>query len=364
MRIVLVAIIAAIIMAVGLILLGLVGDFLVDWAWFLAVGHVSVFWTVFAAKAIVFLVAFTMSAAFIWLNGSWAFRYSTGGIRIQPTSFWQTAAPHPFIELARTALQHVSWPTIVMLVAVFAAILIATVEVHNWDLFLRYIYHVPYNYKDPLYGKDIGFYLFTLPIYIALKNWMLLTLISTSLFAVMIYWIKGDVEFDSQQSPFISRTVIAHGSALLALFFALKSWSYLLDRFLLLYNDNEVLVGASYTDIHITLRMLWIMVGLALIAVIMCCVNLRVRTYKLPLAALALVFGASLVFTQIVPSLFQRMYVKPNELQLERPYIRSNIALTQKAYNLDKIEIKSFSVEQNLSLETIEANRATIDNIR
>jgi uncharacterized membrane protein (UPF0182 family) len=58
------------------------------------------------------------------------------------------------------------------------------------------------------------------------------------------------------------------------------------------------------------------------------------------------------------------MYVKPNELQLERPYIRSNIALTQKAYNLDKIEIKSFSVEQNLSLETIEANRATIDNIR
>jgi uncharacterized protein len=365
MKIVLVAIIAAIIMAVGLILLGLVGDFLVDWAWFLALGYVSVFWTVFAAKAIVFVVAFTVSATFIWLNGSLAFRYSTGSIRIRPTSFdWQTTAPHPFIDLARTALQHVSWPTIVLVVAAFAALLIAAVEVHNWDLFLRYFYQVPYDYKDPLYGKDIGFYLFSLPIYIALKNWMLLTLISTSVFVVTIYWIQGDVEFDSQQGRFISRTVIAHGSALLALFFALKSWSYFLDRFLLLYNDNEVLVGASYTDIHITLRMLWILVGLASIAVIMCCVNLRVRTYKLPLAALALVFGASMVFTQVLPSIFQRMYVKPNELQLEKPYIQSNIALTQQAYNLDKIEIKSFPVEQNLSLETIEANKATINNIR
>ena len=110
--------------------------------------------------------------------------------------------------------------------------------------------------------------------------------------------------------------------------------------------------------------MLWILVGLASIAVIMCCVNLRVRTHKLPLAALALVFGASMVFTQVLPSIFQRMYVKPNELQLEKPYIQSNIALTQQAYNLDKIEIKSFPVEQNLSLETIEANKATINNIR
>jgi len=166
MKIVLVAIIAAIIMAVGLILLALVGDFLVDWAWFLAVGYVSVFWTVFAAKAIVFLVAFTVSAAFIWLNGSLAFRYSTGGIRIRPTSFdWQSVGPHPFIQLARTALQHVSWPTIVMAVAVFTALMIAAVEVHNWDLFLRYVYRGPYGQEDPLYGKDIGFYLFSLPIF-------------------------------------------------------------------------------------------------------------------------------------------------------------------------------------------------------
>ena len=80
------------------------------------------------------------------------------------------------------------------------------------------------------------------------------------------------------------RRAIAHGSALLGLFFAVKAWSYGLDRYLLLYGDNGVVVGASYTDIHIALPVLWLLVGLSIIAALACWANLRVRTYKLPVA--------------------------------------------------------------------------------
>ena len=79
---------------------------------------------------------------------------------------------------------------------------------------------------------------------------------------------------------------------------------------------------------------------------------------------LALVFGSSFVFGELLPGLFQRFFVKPSELQLEAPYIQRNIALTQEAYNLRHITVKPFPAEQGLTFQSLEDNRATIDNIR
>src|SRR5260370_9545692 len=75
------------------------------------------------------------------------------------------------------------------------ALLVAATEAGNWGIFLRFFYHVPYGAGDPLYNKDIGFYLFSLPAYILIKNWMLLTLVLISLFAGTIYWVRGDIQY-------------------------------------------------------------------------------------------------------------------------------------------------------------------------
>jgi uncharacterized membrane protein (UPF0182 family) len=84
--------------------------------------------------------------------------------------------------------------------------------------------------------------------------------------------------------------------------------------------------------------------------------NLRSRTYRLLLAAPALVFGSSFVLAEVVPALFQRVFVKPNELDLEKPYIQHNITLTQAAYNLRQITAKPFPAEQNLTFASVQAN--------
>src|ERR1700739_3974337 len=112
------------------------------------------------------------------------------------------------------------------------------------------------------------------------------------------------------------------------------------------------------------LPVLWLLVGLSIIAALACWANLRVRTYKLPVAGAVLVFGSSLVLALVFPALFQGVLVKPNELQLEKPYIQRNIDLTQQAYNLHQITVKPFPVEQNLTFQTLQANQATISNIR
>src|SRR5258707_13507863 len=119
----------------------------------------------------------------------------------------------------------------------------------------------------------------------------------------------------------MSPTAIAHGSALLGFLFIVEAASYGLDRYLLLYGDNGVVVGASYTDVHVKLPMLWLMIGLSIVAAFAAWANVWIRTYRLPVAAgLFVVFG-KFVLAGVTPAFFRQLYVKPKERQLEKPYI-------------------------------------------
>jgi len=356
-------IIAGIVGSIGLILLGLTGEFLVDWLWFFSVGYLPVFWTTIGAKAAVFAVVFLATAIIVLVNGSLASRFGRLARRQGPTDLiWKPAGVVTLSDVLEFIRDRMPWPLFIAGGAILLAVLVAAGEVYNWDVFLRFVYHVPFGATDPLYDKDIGFYLFSLPAYVAIKNWMLLTLFVSALFAGTIYWVRGHIEHGAQGRS-MSPTVIAHGSVLLGFFFAVKGWSYVLDRYLLLYGDNGIVVGASYTDIHVELPVLWLLVGLSMVAAFAAWVNVRASSFRLPAAA-ALVFGGSLVLSGMVPGLFQRIFVKPNELQWEKPYIERNIALTRQAYNLREITAKPFRAEQDLTYKALEADKATIDNIR
>jgi len=356
------SILAAVVIGICLILLWLVSDLLVDWLWFSSVGYLQVFWTTISAKAAVFCAVWTGTAVILWANGWLALRFARRPAQIAAASGWKAAgqAPPDLLALVRDRLP---WPRVIAGGAALFALLVAAAEVGNWGVFLRLLYQLPYGADDPLYNKDIGFYLFSLPAYLLIKNWMLLTLVLSALFAGTIYWAHGDIEYDTHRRS-MSPTVIAHGSALLGLLFAVKAWSYGLDRYLLLYGDNGVVVGASYTDVHVALPALWLMIGLSIIAALAAWANLRARTYRLPAAAVMLVVIGSLVLSGAAPALFRQFFVKPSELELEKAYIERNIALTRKAYNLDKIAANPFAAEHKLTFKTLDANKATIDNIR
>ena len=212
-------------------------------------------------------------------------------------------------EVLEFTRHRLPWPVAVVCGACFIAALVAWEEVNNWDVFLRFLYQVPYGASDPLYRNDIGFYLFTLPAYIAIKNWMLLTLFLSTLFAGAIYWVHGDSRIRPLLRRLMSRAAIAHGSVLLGFFFAVKASFDGLDRYLLLYGDNGVVVGASYTDIHLGLPVLWLLIGLSIVAAFAAWANVRVRTYRIPVAAAVLVFGGSFVLFEVIPGLFQRVFV-------------------------------------------------------
>ena len=294
-------IIAAVFVGICLILLWLASDFLVDWLWFSSIGYPQVFWTTIGAKAVVLFAVWTGTAVVLWLNGWLAVRFA----RRQPTQsvaafVWNLAGNVPPPDLLALMRDRLPWPRVIAGGAGLLALLVAAAEVGNWGVILQFFYHVPYGADDPLFNKDISFYLFVLPAYILIKNWMLLTLVLSALFAAAIYWVHGDIEYDIHHRS-MSPTAIAHGSALLALLFVVKAWSYVLDRYLLLYGDNGVVVGASYTDVHVGLPGLWLMIGLSIIAAFAALANLRVRTYRLPAAAVMLVVIGSFVLSGVAP---------------------------------------------------------------
>jgi uncharacterized membrane protein (UPF0182 family) len=308
-----------------LILLELVASFLVDWLWFSAIGYLDIFWIRIVAEAKIFIVVFIATSIILWANGSLALRFTQSQWEQDLTDHESKSAGTATLpETLDFTRRRLPWRVIIPIGASLLATLVAWGEVDNWHVFLRFLYQVPYGANDPVYDKDISFYLFTL----------------------------------------MSPAVIAHGSVLLGLFFAVKAWSYYLDRYLLLYGDNGVVVGASYTDVRVGLPALWLLIGLSMIAALAAWANVRVRSFRIPVATAVLVFGGSFVLSGLIPGIFQRVFVRPNELELERPYIQRNIALTQQAYNLQQITVKPFPAEQDLTFKAIEANKATIDNIR
>ena len=114
-----------------------------------------------------------------------------------------------------------------------------------------------------------------------------------------VYFVHGQINLD--RWPWrISSAAIAHGSALLGLYFAVKAWSYALDRFLLLYNDNGVVVGAGYADIHVELPVLWLLVCLAAAAAVVAWANVSAaQLHGSPSQRRYLVFGSSFVFAEL-----------------------------------------------------------------
>ncbi|WP_028218178.1 UPF0182 family membrane protein [Paraburkholderia oxyphila] len=358
--------ITAIAIVAGLIVVGRITGILVDWLWFASIGYSGVFWTVFSAKALLFAVVFAVSACALGLSGFLAHRYARGVAILRAVAARPSGATEftgDLVELAELVAPRIRWRFSIACAAVVLGLMIAASEISSWDVALRFIYQVPVGERDPVFERDIGFYLFSLSAYLALKSWLLWLIFWSAIVAGAVYGLRGDIALERPPRT-LSSAAITHASALLGLFFAVKAWSWWLERFLLLYGDNGVVVGASYTDVHVELPVLWMLVGLAAASAVALWINMRRRSYLQPAVLVLLVFGSAFVFAVLYPALFQRFYVKPSELRLETPYIAHTIALTREAYGLAKIEVKPFEAEQGLTLDSLQANRATIDNIR
>jgi uncharacterized membrane protein (UPF0182 family) len=325
--------------------------------WFESLGYSSVYWYIFKLKIVLFLVsavltALLLSATFLLfqrLFGAYAFEKRTIILNNQPFQF----SPAKFIR-------PLGW-----LIAAFFGIAYGLQLKEHWRQFALYWHQPSTNIYDPIFGKSLGFYLFSLPLYNLVSSW-LFGVTFVILVAALLYSLLGLPQTVLKPSVRWSSGAAFRGvCCALALFLLVVSWSTYLSRFPLLWDDHAIFSGVTYTEAHYTLPALVIVCIALIIAAIILLVNgFAVRRFSLLLIALALPVAAYVIGVVLVPSYVQSFIVKPNELDRESPYITHNIEWTRRGFSIDQIELREFEADNSIAGIDLPNNRENLDNIR
>ncbi|MGF1988927.1 MAG: UPF0182 family protein [Nostoc sp. ZfuVER08] len=238
----------------------------------------------------------------------------------------------------------------------------------NWAKVLLYLHPTSFNSTEPLFGRDISFYIFSLPFWQLLELWLMGLFLYGFVAVALIYLLSGD-SLSQGIFPGFSQKQQRHLYGMGGLLMLLVALSYWLSRYQLVYSTDGVSYGAGYTDVTTLLPAYTI---LSVVAVGIACYLLWQTLFWKPKSQYRrLVFyglGVYLLLVPItgfvLPTVVQYLIVEPNELQREQPYIQRTIALTRQAFNLDAIDAKSFNPQGTLTEADIQKNDLTIRNIR
>ncbi len=330
---------------------------LVEWLWLGALGYEAVFWQILWAKVLLFFATLAVVTAFFGVNFYVLLR------RLPPIdlSRWAQGPGGAEIGEIRVTRGHVK--RIAIVVTAVLGLLFASGFAAGWENALLYMFSGDYGEVDPIFGRDIAFYMLELPFIEAVQGVLLGMTFLGLLMLVAIYVLIGD--FVIQNGRVRARDkVVRHVSVNAALLLIFWSWGLYLDRFGLLISPGEVVFGGSYTDINVVLPALWVMIVITLALAAIVVANIRWRRMGLLLAGGGVYIVVSFVGLTIIPALVQQVYVEPNELDLERPYIAYNIDLTREAYGLRNVRIEQYPAEADLTADELRANEATLRNIR
>lgn len=328
--------------------------------WFEAVEYAGVFWKRISWQVIIWVVTLTAFALFLWWNYWLALRLT------QDRAF-------RFLEASQLEPYTKKIANYTALVLIFlCSFAVANASAGAWETILKYFNATDFNRSEPIFGKDLGFYLFRLPLYDNVEDWFLTLLIAGLVLAVLVYLFKGTIQFNWQWKSFVverrwqrllTKPIKIHLSLLLAAIALNIAVDFWLERYELLYSFDGVVWGAGYTDTHARLFAYWVMTFGSILLGIFFIAALWSRKVLLPAYGIIAYLVVLIVVSGLYPEFQQRLVVEPNELAKELPYIKHNITYTREAYNLDRIEENDYRVS-NIADAIEPENRATIDNIR
>jgi uncharacterized membrane protein (UPF0182 family) len=351
-----------------LLLLWLVLSIYPDWLWFEKLMFSSVFWTMLLSKFGFGLGVWLVFILIISLN-----LYVAN--RLGPGSTQRMAFRADGGYLAQLGLSGRTGSILFMVIILLVSVVIASKGSYQWDMFLRYAYQQPFGSTDPIFHRDIGFYVFSLPFYLFVQNGLLVLFVLGGLLTMGWYLKEGGLQVigdltQAEGRPMsvpqvtIAPAVKKHLLFLAGIVALLLAWGYHLKVYTLLYSTYGPAFGASYTDVHIKVLGYRILIIFSMALAVLLFYNTRQPRKKLIWMGVGIWIGAVVVFATLLPTMVQKFVVKPNELAKESTYIAYNIDYTRKAYNLNRVREVDFPGSDKLGAEDIKAHNVTIQNIR
>ena len=326
-----------------------------DWFWFQEVGYQSVFYVTLLAKvkmAVLFGIVFF---ALFYTNLFLAVRFSSrifvigGDDSIQMPPWW---------------LNNQTLQILILAASLFFTVFAASNGAFQWETFLLFTHASSFGISDPLFQKDIGFYIFQLPFLIHIYNWLMFNIIFTMIATALVYFVRRSFHFVPPRILQISPQARMHLAILTAALFFWGTLGVWLELNEVLFTKRGVVFGPGYTEVT---TQLWVLKTLMVVC-ILCGLSMVYYAFRpdwrFPAIAVTVFLLLIFIGRGIYPVLIQKFVVLPNEIVLETPYIEKNIQYTRMAYQLQDIEEREFPIEENLTREDLRKNDPTIKNIR
>lgn len=339
-------------------------SYYVDALWFESLGYGQVFWKTLSFQSAVFAIFGALT--FVVLYGAF--------LALEPSNIESGGS---FIMVNGRPVRIPVGPVLRFVAGVVsAAIALVTAAgmSADWPTFALWWYGRPAasafvsaadRSVDPIFGRSITFYLFTLPAWQYIAGWLITIAIVLIVMALCAAAVSGTARVAARFTRRRAVTEAPRGVAFTLAFgmlaLALRVW---LNRFDLLFEEHTIFTGVSYTDAHITIggmTLIAILLAAGAIASAIAAIMGRPLRWLVVASVPAVLAYAGVGLTASYVSSF---IVKPNELVKERPFIEHNIALTQQAYGLNRVVQKAFPAETSIAAADPANNQATLQNIR
>ncbi|MBV4426356.1 UPF0182 family protein [Clostridium tyrobutyricum] len=348
------------ILAIIFLFLNRIVNFAVNVEWFKEIGYSSVYFTKIIAVLKLMVPTFIICFLCIW------FYYKS--IRLSVMKYRKV------IEVDSKKESFYKKITIFLDIIVSFLISYGFSTVY-WYRILQFNNSVPFNIKDPILHLDISFYVFKLPLIQSIYNVILSLVVFLTILTFIVYIIlnlndnfvstKGfrnqfnKINFKSGITRFAGRQL----AVLSALIMLSISFGFFLKSVNLVYSNRGVTFGAGYTDIHVSFFLYRIICVVSVVAAVVIFTSI-IKSKMKPIIISIVVIACLIITNNIAGTIVQNFVVKSNQKTLEQPYIKNNIDYTRKAFNIQNIDIKSFEVKDNLTINDVKDNMDTINNIR
>jgi uncharacterized membrane protein (UPF0182 family) len=331
----------------------------VDLLWFESLGYGAVFWKTLYLESAVFTIAAVVTFLILYVAFYLIRRSHVGD---PPSDHAIVIAGRQITLSVAPALRIIS-----LIVSIVIALITGFTMAAEWPT-LSLLWYAPKALgsvpTDPIFGRSLNFFLFTLPAWRLVDTWLLTLALACCGVAILFLVLTS-----GSRTLGARRLRLAHSpwrglSATVAFLLIVLAVNVFVDRFELLLEHHTLFDGINYTDAHVTVYGLLLVCVALVLGALLAAVNAARESRASWILAAALPSLIAYVLVNLVGWYVASFIVKPNQLVREEPFITHNIQMTRHAYGLDRFSQSEFPAETTVDATDPTHNQPTLQNIR
>ena len=348
------AIATLIVVVVGAALVASAG-FYTDLLWYQQLGYQKVFSTQIWAVIGIGAFAALLTAAVTWVSLFVAYKN-------RPLYVQQVASDRPGLGAYRELLSQIR-KVILWGAPVLFGIFAAVASNGTWKTVLAFLNRTASGQTDPQFHLDVSFYLFDLPFYMLVDNFLSAVALLAVVLGLLVNLALGSIRFSGREVSF-SKAARVQTAVSAGVFMVFEAFSLWLQQYQTLTSASGLYTGATYADVNAKIPALQILAGIGVLVAVLFVVAAFIGRWRLPVMATALMIVTSLLLGGLYPWIVQTFQVVPNERSLESEFIKRNIQATREAYGLNNVESVAYNAKTTASEGALRADAQTTAQIR